>query len=626
MTQARLTHYHHKMNILRHLKQLSLNLLMYKSSAVNQKGETLISVVLGAALVMFIVGAALSSTYQMLNGNKISSESPAICREVATNIVNVIRSNGTQAKMFKTPLGNNSINLRNRAWHSGEVSYNQDGVETENGVSQDFMDVRWPNARAVNWSGSGDYVSHTPRLIQSSINSLLPIYNTMRGACSNPKGVSLANSRALSDWATEAVIDNHSVQASLRIRPYNLRSGQLISCNSNLWIRPYAQDEPPRAVRFDVFDLSNYTPHRGLEIEVFVDVVDLSKQAEESETFSCSVKNRIQYDQMAHQPVRPDLAFDGSTVTVSFNSEREFSGSHLICRSSHQPGPFGASWAQGIGGRSATLLGPSGGWVPCTRLQMCGRSPNNVAVNDQQTRVDLSYSLPPFCMMNVQARVVDAVGNLSAISSASFYDGATSTSTSDSDGSTNGGYQVNDEQFSSLSAANQAAALTGQPVQTIDQLTQPPVDAMVRSAYEASQTAGNSASQAQGHATTAQGHATTAQGHAAGATSPTTGASSARASATSSRSAATSARGSATAAAAANASAQSANAQAQATAASNPNSPSAQAAADAAQEAADAAQAAADAAEAAARAAEAAARAAEQAAQDKEEAESNDDD
>ena len=443
----------------------------------HEKGETLVSVFLGAVLVMFVIGASMAATNRMMNGNQVSSESPSICRDVATNVLNVIRSNGIQSKVFEVPIDSSSVRLNDSEWQNGKVEYNPKGVIKEFGVSNAYYRSRWPNVKVVNWSGDRNHVSHGPRLIHGAINALLSIYNTSPAVCSNEKGLRITGSQNLASLAPPQVVDNHRIETHLRIRPYNLTNGSLLACNRNLRIRPYAQVEPPHAEQFNILDLSNYRADRGLEVEVFVSATPLDqtnqrgKNQAVDKTFNCSYKNRFQYEQADTQPFAPNIDINGGTVTVEFpkNSSGDYinsPGSQLICRESHfQHNPNQLAAARSTHSRRGTanlLLPDSGGWVPCDLMQICNRRPNRVRIDEKHKSMTLNYSIPNYCMVSVQARTVDVNGNISGIDNSSSYNGNSYNPPDPSDDrGPAGGYSVGGVNFESLSAARQAADLSG---------------------------------------------------------------------------------------------------------------------------------------------------------------------
>lgn len=395
------------MNVFKTEKVKSLS--VSKQLRNGQKGESLISVFLGAMLVMFVIGVSLSATDKMMYGNQVSLDSPSICREAATNVLNIIRSNGVQSKVFDVPIDSDSVRLNNNNWHNGELNYNPSGVDREFGLSNAYYRTRWPRAKVVRWNGTANHVSHGPRLIHGSINALLSIYNSSPQVCTNQYGLKITGSSALSDLEPPRTIDNHDIEASIRIRPYNLRNGVLLACNRNLGIRPPAIDEPPRAEQYNILDLSNYRADRGLEVEVFVTVDPSDKenqrgqQARNNKKYTCSFKNRFQYDQAATKPLPPTLSVTGSTVRVEFprNAAGDYvnsPGSQIICRQSHfqhSSNQLAAARASHARRGSAAVQSPdSGGWAPCDLMRVCNRRPNNVRTDNRHKSMTLNYSIP----------------------------------------------------------------------------------------------------------------------------------------------------------------------------------------------------------------------------------------
>ncbi len=583
----------------------------------NERGESLVTVLISAVLLLAVASMAAPSILNSLKQQQANNGSPSVCRSVAHNIINKIRADGVQGHFYPTRVDSVGTQLNSSSWHQGNTNYNNDGVTPELTINSQLFSERWPNLPAVDFAtGNPPFRSHTPRLIHSSINGLLAIYNRVSNVCD--PGALITNSNELSNLFPGNLVGNQDVQATLVIRPYDWSTRQILPCTRPLRIRPYARHEPPMAQQLGIADFSMYRADRGLEVEVQVTTRPANDQTAGEKTVSCAVKEKFEFDRQPREPKMPVLTASGGTFT--FRNVMD-AGTHMVCRSTHNfiTNPLGRAMgtATGVGNRTP--------WMPCDRLTLCGDSGNTTVMRSTAT-ITKSFSVPSNCAASVEVKTFDAFGNVSDTQPATTYGNSTNVTTSFDESSDSGGvgYEVGGTQFSTAAAAAQASAISGLPVQTIAEVTVG-MDSLMNSVAGNVSSAGASASAAAGHNAAAQSSLSAAQGAAASAQGTTTSASSARSSATAARSAANAAQASAT-----SARAEATAARAAADAVASTAGPLGDAISSPAQAAAEAAaaeaEAAAEAAEEAARLAAEAAAAAEQAAQDKEDAEDNDDD
>ena len=444
----------------------------------SEKGESLVSLIIASAIISTVVVSSLSLQKQLAHSSQSVVGTYDICREAAQNTLQIIRSNGTNAKVFKAPIDNTNLNLRDSRWHSGALDFNPEGVQYEYGLTNAFRDHRWPNESLIRWTGGGNYRSNAPRLIQSSMNALSTVYSANSGVCTNAEGLPLTPTGPLSGWAPPAVIDNNNIQASIRIRPVNLRTGNVMNCSPPIWTRPYATIEPPEAVANGIINLSGYTPDRGFEVEVFV--VARHNDGQEIKETNCSVKDRFQYDRQHTAPLAPDVSFSGGTLRISLPDDRFAPGSQAVCRA-HSNTLHSNLASQGIFGASqfstTNTISRSGGWTACNQMRICGRMPTSSNTNSSQTSLNVRYNIPDDCVVQVEVRTMDVVGNLSFVSSANIYDGTVSTGvyqpSNGSSGGPSGGWSVNGMEFETAQAAQRASAMTGIGMVAIDVVTNP---------------------------------------------------------------------------------------------------------------------------------------------------------
>jgi hypothetical protein len=447
------------------------------SKSRSEKGESLISLIIASAIISTVVISSMVQQKQLAHSSQSAVGTYDICREAAKNTLQMIRSNGANAKVFKAPIDNTDLNLRDTRWHSGSMAFNPEGVQSEFGLSEVFRNVRWPNQSLIRWTGGGNFQSNAPRLIQSSMNALSTVYNSNPQVCSNLEGLPLLPTGNLREWAPPAIIDNNNIAASIRIRPVNLRTGNVINCAPPFWTRPYASIESPEAVGNQIIDLSGYTPDRGYEVEVFVQTrLNNGQEIKESK---CSVKDRFQYDRQHTAPLPPDVSVTGGTLRISLPEDRFAPGSQVVCRA-HSNTLHSNLAAQGLFGASqfsvTNTIDRRGGWTACNQLRICGGMPTSSNTNTDHTSLNVRYNIPNDCVIQVEVRTMDVVGNLSFVSTANVYDGTVSTGVyrpSNSSSGPTGGYSVNGMEFNTVQAAQKASAMTGIGMISIDVVTNP---------------------------------------------------------------------------------------------------------------------------------------------------------
>lgn len=514
-------------------------------------------VMISMLLVCGVLFAVVPSVFDSSKTNREVLTISQVCRESVQNIMATIQSNGVQAKTFRAPIDSTSVSLNDRNWHEGRYGFNQSGVQSEVGAVKRLGGARWPAQKIISWSrGDRNYKLHTPLLIQSSVNALLSIYNSANNrVCTEQKGLPIRRNNTLRELMPQSINDNYQVSASLRVRPYNLNTGDIVRCSPHLGIRPYAAQEPPTAVAHNIVDLSDYRSDRGLEAEVFVTVWELNVgNGEERKSFDCSSIERFQFERRGSLPPPPIVEFNGERLVVSIPHSDFDPGTHVVCRASHT---FFSSMFR----RTRSYTGP---WLPCDRIRVCGRD-GAKDINRREGTISQRFSIPNNCMANVEARVFDVTGNLSSVGSDIYYRGSPPGPSppydprdpGENDHSENTDYQVGDLEFDTLEAARAAANNSGLPITEIS-VAQPAMDAQMNAADRGVKGANAGLESANASLSGAQGAYANAAAAAGGATNPSTSASSAAAGAAAASSAASSAQSAANSAAAAAASAQAA--------------------------------------------------------------------
>lgn len=435
----------------------------------NEKGESILMVLIS---ILALGGLIMVVAPYMLGSNKSNHENLVIsqvCRESAQNIMAAIQSNGVQTKAFRVPIGRESLFLDDSKWHEGKYLFNKEGVQSEEGSFSRLGGTRWPHKKVIYWSkGIEDFKVNTPLLIQSSVNALLSVYNSSEGfACHNEKGISLTKKNGLAKLLPQNLNENFNVTASLRIRPYNRETGEVLSCIKDLKIRPYALAEPPSAQREKIIDFGDYRPDRGLEAEVFVRVQGVTRGRGEVEAdslpkfFDCSLKDRFQFGVYSVKPKQPEVSVSASEIKISIPPEDHDPGTHVACRTQYSI--FGGS-----GDSFGVIRSSQSTWLPCDRLDICGVVKDGTV---DQARGEITYkgSVPSKCLFNIYARTFDVAGNLSSSTGGVTCYGSSCSRTpmtpftptiDPSDSDTGTGYSVGGVEFETKQAAEIAAKHT----------------------------------------------------------------------------------------------------------------------------------------------------------------------
>jgi len=480
----------------------------------NEKGSTLVSVIISAAVVSALVVGSYSSLTQVKEASEFNTTGTSLCRLAAQNILSSIRSSGGATKVFKSPINNSSISLSDSAWHTGDNSYGDDGIQNENGLESQLNQVRWPNRKVVDWSSGLPAASNAPKAVYSYMNALATIYFYDNSVCTDPNGISLSDLH-VDSWGPGGMIEGFQVESSLRIRPFDLRNGNY-SCGLTIndWPRPFAQQEPPLAVQDDIISLNNYSARTGFEVEASIRLTRSKSGTGTNDVYDCSLTEKFSYDVQKERVPVPIIQRVGPNLTVSLPANRYNFGSYLLCRAESYINP-GLNRGVAISRRARLVRGPGEGWRPCDQVtNICSQNLGPAQINNAHTSVEISAPTVPNCAYEYQAITVDAAGNRSLTASLSGYDGITSpvpNSPSDRDGSPGPSFSVDGVNYATQAAAQVAADLSGLPMQPIPSPPSNPRDIEFNTMNNARSSAFSSYNSAQTSATSAQSHASSAQ-------------------------------------------------------------------------------------------------------------------
>ncbi len=271
-------------------------------------GFTLVEVAVALAILsLTMIGVALlfntstnSSKTHMMAGNA--------CRNHVNNVLNRIKDKGT---------------LIGAATHIPDT-VNNPSTKLGGGSCPD--NVRCPPDLGIDnnqrWDATIDLISaDDPPVIQphlqllGTMNSLLALYRANPAHCSSAKGVQYANSHYFVQYDPQIIVDDissdnlNNLQTWIRIQPYNVISGDLEGCPSDLEIRPESMNE--EALTAADGTLFQMPPGIRSDIGFLVTVhADYEDQAD-NPTF-CEVESRFQYQMIKWDP--DNLSVSASSV------------------------------------------------------------------------------------------------------------------------------------------------------------------------------------------------------------------------------------------------------------------------------------------------------------------------
>lgn len=443
----------------------------------NNKGETLVVVLISGFLLLSVFLIALPAITNHMKGQKQQFSRPNTCSNFTSSVMNRIRANGIQTKVYRAPIRHNSVHFSNVQWLSDKNEFdglNDGGVRGEQGLPDALVSQRWPSKKVMAWNNSTNkFVSHSPRLIFSSMNLLSTIYNAYTSqVCGSKFGMMIYKEGPLYTLVHDENMDDFEeegfeVNGSIRIRPFDFKTGEILPCSSPINIRPYANTEPPEAHAFGFADFSNYAADIGFEVEIFgqvsskVDPEQAQLESGSSNQPQCSVVEKFQYDFRNDNINPPVVTINSGGVEIEIPNLR--SGSFLSCK--YESGAYSS-----VQKRVVTYPNGNRDWGPCDTMRICGETPSSVDINEEPGSItmNINRSLPSDCLMTVHAVVFDGVGNLSNKTVMNNRSGGGPAQNIDPDNSDSGqGFEVGGVEFGSFSAASQAAAMTGQSINTL---------------------------------------------------------------------------------------------------------------------------------------------------------------
>jgi len=446
----------------------------------NEKGETLLSVLLAAAISMAVMVVVVPGLIKMTSYHELPNSFKE-CRVVASGILDRIKSNGIQAKIHNSSVTEDSFYLDSASWHSGNIDFNNNNIISEFGA---LKSKRWPHKKVIAWNSTDNlYDSNSPYLIQGSINSLLSLYNSDPGFCNSIDGVQIKNNNLLQNLKVDT-FNNKKFEAFLKITPYNIFSEASESCVNNLKIRPPASQEPPPAENANIFKFQDFEHDKGLEVSILVKLESSAPTVQGQQNgANCTVKTRFQYDQKNNNPLPPIASYAGSVYNFQKAFASQNPGTQLLCKEEHFY--YYYEYKTGFLGTQRRVRKKGSNvetdWKICDKITVCGNTPQQTSIDQQNGVIDLTFQThPTLCRSSMKVKTVDVYGNTSdniTLARATVNPpcvgpcGNTPTppppnERNPSSSSNTSGYVVAGVQFSNVLAAQKASNLTGLPVET----------------------------------------------------------------------------------------------------------------------------------------------------------------
>ena len=479
---------------------------MLKTSSFlsNQRGESLVTIAV-AMMILMIAGLTAGPTImRAVKSQKNNLMAPSFCRDISQNILAQIRSNGMQTKVYRSPAQQNSVRYTDTSWRGSDNPYdsiNPGGVESEHGIGPALETVRWPNELAMQWNSANDYfVPNSPPLMYSSMNVLQAVNNAFANqACTQPQGIPINASTGLEPLLPQSTIDMYAeagyfVAASIKTQPFRVSDETLLPCDGNLRLRPFGEEEPPRSdsqgltanlqadgsINNGHPNLGNtYQANLGLKTEDFVTVDHIDPAARDGQDRRlCSSSEKFQYDRVVSNIPVPTIDTSGDLqiqlASPTGAPRRRLTGIFMACAYEYQFFTVGpAAFSAG------PVVGDLNQWIPCQQVRVCGGGAPQINETEFDIEYDFNRAPPASCSFSLRVTAFDAVGNsLAQPPFVRCYNGTCGTGTntpvpggptgSNANDSANPGYQVSGVTFDNAQAAQQAAALTGAPVQAVD--------------------------------------------------------------------------------------------------------------------------------------------------------------
>ena len=102
----------------------------------NNKGETLVVVLISSLLLLSVFLIAMPAITTQMKGQKQQFEKPNTCNNFASSVMNRIRANGIQTKVYRAPIRHSSVYFSNVEWLTDKKKFkglNDGGVRAEQG-------------------------------------------------------------------------------------------------------------------------------------------------------------------------------------------------------------------------------------------------------------------------------------------------------------------------------------------------------------------------------------------------------------------------------------------------------------------------------------------------------------
>lgn len=391
-----------------------------KNMKSNMKGFSIVESVVAIALLSGVV--LLFGYFSTTRMSQIKNSQYKFCAQAAQDVMDRIKSVGIVK----------SVN---------QLNVTANTMTSPSGGAQDRLNfIRisddWLNSNAQLWNtAGGNLILKNHKALIGTMSLLNSLYNSDADYCLNANGITYNNPAAAELIDNQDVGHLRNVNTSIRIQAMNLITGD-VSCPA-----------PPIVIRPAGFNLlqtqaqqllgNQVRPEPGSRADLgFYVTVTTSYLDEDNNTYECNTSAAFNYPKIPNDdvdnhgmtgvitPGPVNQCSDVRTAIAEIRVSSRFKNQKaitLICRDASiyaagtPPPP-----AECVGGaRRNSFPAPSGNWVNCNQVTLCGQAPNNPGNAESNPALGASdgyylrYSnLSLGCNMAIEVKAIDAAHNI----------------------------------------------------------------------------------------------------------------------------------------------------------------------------------------------------------------------
>ncbi len=384
----------------------------------------------GFSLVESVVALALLSGVIVLFGyfsstrmSQINSSHIKMCNQTAQDVMDRIKSVGIIKSVNQLNVTANTM-TRPSGGEEDRLNFIR--------ISDD-----WLNTNSELWTTSGgSLILKNHKALIGSMSLLNSLYNSDSNYCSNATGLEYSNP------ANASLIDNkdvghlRNVRTSIRIQALNLNTGDVSCPNLPIVVRPAGLDLSQTQAQLLLANQIRPEPGSRADLGFYV-TVNTSYIDNKNNPFDCNISAAFNYPKISSDDV-DDIALIAGDIDADpialCNSSRDATARiqvspnlknekaiTLVCRdASIYMGGTPPAPAECIGGGQRTVFpNPSGRWVNCNTVTLCGQPPNNPGGAESNPGLGASdgyllryTGISLGCNMAIEVKALDAAHNL----------------------------------------------------------------------------------------------------------------------------------------------------------------------------------------------------------------------